>query len=69
MNVNIALGFCSTIINWKNLSSFSSFTAHQWKNWSLILSLVCLGGILPDEHLEYWSEFVHNCTASYFLTV
>ncbi len=33
---------------------FSSFTADQWKNWSLIYSQVALKSILPHEHYECW---------------
>ena len=45
----------------KILSGFSAFTADQWKNWTLLFSLVCLHGILPVQHLECWRLFVQMC--------
>lgn len=45
----------------KILSGFSGFTADQWKNWSVLFSLVCLHGILPAEHIECWRVFVQMC--------
>lgn len=43
-------------------SSFSSFTADQWKNWILYFSLVALHGVIPVEHLECWRCFVLACS-------
>ena len=45
----------------KIASSFSSFTADQWKNWTLVFSLLCLNGILPTAELECWRLFVQAC--------
>ena len=44
-------------------SSFSGFTADQWKNWTLVYSLFALKGILPEEHLQCWRFFVLACKA------
>lgn len=43
-------------------SSFSGFTADQWKNWTIIFSPVVLKGIIPQEHLTCWLFFVKACT-------
>ena len=42
-------------------SGFSSFTADQWKNWTLIYSQVTLREILPDDHYCCWHRFVLAC--------
>ena len=42
-------------------SNSGSYTAEQWKNWTLIYSIYCLKGILPDEHLKCWQTFVLAC--------
>ena len=41
--------------------SFSGFTADQWKNWTTIFSIVCLKGILPQDHLNCWILFTKAC--------
>lgn len=43
-------------------SNYGSYTAEQWKNWTLIYSLVCLKNILPEAHLSCWQTFVLACT-------
>ena len=43
-------------------SSFSGFTADQWRNWTAIFSSVALKGILPPAHLRCWLLFVRACT-------
>ena len=43
-------------------SGFSSFTADQWKNWTLIYSLVALKDILPENHYNCWKLFVRACS-------
>lgn len=43
-------------------SGFASFTADQWKNWTLVFSMVALKGLLPEEHLECWRKFVLACS-------
>ena len=45
----------------KITSSFSGFTADQWKAWVLIFSPVVLKGILPTEHMHCWLIFVKAC--------
>ena len=42
-------------------SNSGSYTAEQWKNWTLIYSIYYLKGILPDEHLKCWQTFVLAC--------
>ena len=42
-------------------SGFASFTADQWKNWTLIFSQVALKAILPDDHYRCWHAFVMAC--------
>ena len=39
-------------------SGFASFTADQWKNWTLIFSLVVMKDILPDSNYKCWHLFV-----------
>ena len=43
-------------------SSFSGFTADQWRNWTITFSPVALKGIIPQEHLTCWLLFVKACT-------
>ena len=45
----------------KIASSFSGFTADQFKNWTTIYSIPALYGILPSEHLQCWRHFVLAC--------
>ena len=42
-------------------SNFGSYTAEQRKNWTLIYSIFCLQGILPEEHFRRWQTFVLAC--------
>lgn len=44
----------------KIVSGFASFTADQWKNWTLVYSSSALRNILPNEHLKVWLKFVHG---------
>lgn len=37
---------------------FSGFTADEWKNWTLVYSLICLKDIIADKHYVIWSLFV-----------
>ena len=39
----------------------TTFTAHQWMNWTLYLSIFCLHGLIPQSHLECWRSFVLAC--------
>ena len=43
-------------------SSFSGFTADQWRLWTISLSPVVLKGIIPDNHLRCWLLFVQCCS-------
>ena len=45
----------------KVASSFSGFTADQWKAWVLVFSPVVLKGILPTQHMHCWLIFVKAC--------
>ena len=42
-------------------SSFFNLTADEWKNWTLLFSLIVLHDILPSEHLACWKLFVSAC--------
>lgn len=42
----------------KIMSGFSSFTAEQWRNWTLIYSLCSLKGVIPFQHYDCWLLFV-----------
>ena len=39
----------------------ATFTAHQWMNWTLYLSVFCMHGLIPQNHLECWRSFVLAC--------
>lgn len=43
-------------------SLFSSFTADQWKHWTVVFSVFALTGILPEVHLNCWKKFVVACS-------
>lgn len=45
----------------KFATSYGSFNADQWKNWTLLFSIYALKDILPLEHLECWRKFVLAC--------
>ena len=42
-------------------SAFFSLTADEWKNWTLLYSMLVLHDILPSEHLACWRLFVSAC--------
>ena len=42
-------------------SGFSSFTADQWKNWTVYYSVMVLFDILQTTDLECWRHFVLGC--------
>ena len=48
-------------IPYKIASGFSSFTADQWRTWTVILSPIILKEILPSAHYRCWSLFVEAC--------
>lgn len=35
--------------------------AEQWKNWTLIYSIFCLKGVLPEEYFRRWQTFALAC--------
>lgn len=43
----------------KIASGFASFTADQWKNWTLVYSSICLKPVLDNRHYKIWMKFVH----------
>ena len=43
----------------KIASGFSSFTADQWKNWTLVYSSSVLRNILDKKHYRVWMMFVN----------
>ena len=43
----------------KITSGFASFTADQWKNWTLIYSATALQTVLERAHYQLWMKFVH----------
>ena len=43
-------------------SSFSGFTADQWRLWTTVYSPVALKNVLPDNHLKIWLLFVRACS-------
>ena len=42
-------------------SNYGGFTASQWKNWVLYYSLFALEGVLGEEHINCWQNFVLAC--------
>ena len=42
-------------------SNYGGFTASQWKNWVLYYSLYAFEGILEEEHVNCWQNFVLAC--------
>ena len=40
------------------LSNYGSYTAEQWKNWTLVYSLYALKDILTEQHFQRWQSFV-----------
>lgn len=45
----------------KFASSFDSFNADQWKNWTVLFSIYVLKDFLLVDHLDYWRKFVLAC--------
>ena len=45
----------------KIASGFSGFKADQWRNWTIVFSLVALKGLIPASYLACWSKFVKAC--------
>ena len=46
----------------KILSGFSNMIVDEWKNWTIIYSVVAFHDILPPEHIACWELFVSACT-------
>ena len=42
-------------------SGFSNMTADEWKNWTIVYSVIALHDILPPEHVACWQLFVSAC--------
>ena len=42
-------------------SNYGSYTAEQWKNWTLIYSMFALKGVTADKHLQCWQTFMLTC--------
>ena len=42
-------------------TNYGSYTAEEWKNWTLTFSIYALQGVLPDNHLGIWERFVNAC--------
>ena len=40
---------------------FSNLTADEWKNWTLLCSIIALSDILPEDHLKCWQFYVSAC--------
>lgn len=45
----------------KILFNYGSYTAFQWKNWTLVYSVYVLNEIIPQDHLRCWQTFVLAC--------
>lgn len=48
-------------IPYKICTGFSSFTAEQWKNWTVYFSLIVIRDLLDSDTLECWRHFVLAC--------
>lgn len=42
-------------------SSFSSFTADEWKHWTILYSAHALLGVIPSDYYKCWCLFVDAC--------
>ena len=49
-------------IPYKIASAFKSLTAEEWKNWTLLFSLIALKNVLPEDHLQCWQKYVSACS-------
>ncbi|KAL3858314.1 hypothetical protein ACJMK2_012908 [Sinanodonta woodiana] len=45
----------------QKFSSFGSFTADQWKNWTILFSVFALKDVLKSDDLECWRAFFLAC--------
>ena len=48
-------------IPFKISSGFNSLNTDQWKNWTLIYSLVALKDVIPGAHYSLWLQSVEVC--------
>ena len=48
-------------ISRKILSGFANMTADEWKNWTILYSVIALHDILPSEHMACWQLFFSAC--------
>ena len=53
--------FPSLLVPHKIASGFSSFTAEEWKIWTMTLSMYVQKGEREQTHLNYWHLFVRAC--------
>ena len=49
-------------IPYKIASAFKSLSAEEWKNWTLLFSLIALKNVLPEDHLQYWQKYLFACS-------
>jgi hypothetical protein len=42
-------------------SNYDSYTAEQWKNWTLVYSLYALKNVIPRQHIQCWQSYVLAC--------
>ena len=57
MNVGSDVGRVGSKIS----ANYGTFTAQEWKNWTIVHSMFVLDGILPANHLQLWERFVLAC--------
>ena len=46
-------------IPYKIASGFASFTADQWRNWTVVYSTPILKDFIATEHFSIWKKYVH----------
>lgn len=57
LEVSVDIGRLPKVIS----SNYGSYTAEQWKNWTLVYSVYVLKGVLPEHHFKCWQSFVLAC--------
>ena len=57
VEIPVEIGRLPTAIS----SNHGSYTAEQWKNWTVIYSLYALKRVLNEEHLKCRQTFVLAC--------
>ena len=53
---------CISPINIGRIPQNASLAADEWKNWTLMFSVIALHDILSRDHLECWQLFVSACS-------